>query len=457
VAWHGGWHLCVRVRGTCPALLSPSSSPPPSPPPPSLRSHFAESIAERVYDRVTSMDRLRKTLDDALADYNENNAAMNLVLFDDAMRHVCRIARIILNPSGHALLVGVGGSGKQSLSRLAAHICGYRVYQITISGNYGLSDLKEDLKAMYNLAGVKEEGVMFLFTDSQITNERFLVSMNDLLASGNIPDLFTVEEMDSIVNAMVNKVKAIGQTPDRANCISYFLNQVRRNLHVVLCFSPVGDDFRTRAKKFPALVNSTVIDWFQPWPKEALHSVGVKFLKDIELGSDTVREGIEKFMPHSFEVVNKMAQRYYSTDRRYVYTTPKSYLELVKLYKQMLRNKRQESAFAIDRLSNGLRRLRETAAAVAKIEEDLKVKLVAAEEKRATSEGIAAEVAANKAIVETETAKANALAAECSAIAARAGAIRTDAEKDLEAAIPAVERAMEALNTLDKKDLGECR
>jgi hypothetical protein len=45
--------------------------------------------------------------------------------------------------------VGVGGSGKQSLSRLASYICGYRVYQITISGTYGLGDLKEDLKTMY--------------------------------------------------------------------------------------------------------------------------------------------------------------------------------------------------------------------------------------------------------------------------------------------------------------------
>jgi dynein heavy chain len=419
--------------------------------------HFSESIAERLYDRVTSMEKLRHTLDEALREYNETYAAMNLVLFDDAMRHVCRIARIILNPSGHALLVGVGGSGKQSLSRLAAHICGYRVYQITISGTYGISELKDDLKAMYQLAGVKEEGVMFLFTDSQITNERFLVSMNDLLASGNIPDLYTTEDMDGIVNAMVNKVKAVGLTPDRANCWNYFLTQVRRNLHVVLCFSPVGDDFRTRAKKFPALVNCTVIDWFQPWPKEALHSVGVKFLKEIDLGSDAVREGIEKFMPFSFETVNKAAQKYFQTDRRYVYTTPKSYLELLKLYKQLLKTKRSESAAAIDRLSNGLKKLRDTAAAVAKIEEDLKVKLVQAEEKRTTSEGIAAEVAANKAIVEAETGKANVLAAECSAIAERASAIREDAERDLEAAIPAVQRAMEALNTLDKKDLGECK
>lgn len=44
---------------------------------------------------------------------------------------------------------------------------------------------------LYNKAGIKEEGTMFLFTDSQISNERFLVYINDMLASGNIPDLYT--------------------------------------------------------------------------------------------------------------------------------------------------------------------------------------------------------------------------------------------------------------------------
>ena len=94
--------------------------------------------------------------------------------------------------------------------------------------------------------------------------------MNDLLASGNIPDLYSVEEADEIANLMTPKVKALGLTPDRPVCLSTFLGNVRRNLHVVLCFSPVGDDFRTRAKKFPALVNSTVIDWFQVSPARTM-------------------------------------------------------------------------------------------------------------------------------------------------------------------------------------------
>ena len=63
-----------------------------------------------------------------------------------------RISRIVLNEGGHALLVGVGGSGKQSLSRLAAFICHYVVIQIVISSTYSISDLKEDLKVMYTKA-----------------------------------------------------------------------------------------------------------------------------------------------------------------------------------------------------------------------------------------------------------------------------------------------------------------
>lgn len=90
-------------------------------------------------------DKLETYIDEALKEYNDNFAVMNLVLFEDAMKHVCRISRIILPPSGHALLVGVGGSGKQSLSKLSSFVMSYNTFMITIHATYGMSDLKTDL------------------------------------------------------------------------------------------------------------------------------------------------------------------------------------------------------------------------------------------------------------------------------------------------------------------------
>ena len=103
------------------------------------------------------MDYVSQRLRDALREYNEINAAMDLVLFDDAMKHVCKISRIISASAGHALLVGVGGSGKQSLSRLASSICQFRTTTIMISSTYGLNELKIDLQAMYTTCSEKRE------------------------------------------------------------------------------------------------------------------------------------------------------------------------------------------------------------------------------------------------------------------------------------------------------------
>ena len=97
---------------------------------PLLSCHFSQGIGEPKYMPVTSFPDLNKILVEALDGYNEINAAMNRVLFEDAICHILRINRILESPRGNALLVGVGGSGKQSLSRLAAYISSLEVFQV---------------------------------------------------------------------------------------------------------------------------------------------------------------------------------------------------------------------------------------------------------------------------------------------------------------------------------------
>lgn len=87
--------------------------------------------------------------------------------------------------------------------------------------------------------------------------------------------------------------------------------------------------------KFPAIVNCTVIDIFHSWPKDALFSVGKKILSTVDLGCDEERNVVERFLPFSFEAVNKETIKFKSKENRYVYTTPKSYLELIKVYRKL--------------------------------------------------------------------------------------------------------------------------
>lgn len=156
-------------------------------------------VGEPKYMPVKDWATLHRLLSEAMVSYNDLVAAMNLVLFEDAMMHVCRINRILESPRGSALLVGVGGSGKQSLSRLAAFISSLEVFQIQLKKGYGIVDLKLELAVLYNKSGLKNLGIVFLMTDAQVANEQFLVLINDMLASGEVPDLFAEDEVENII------------------------------------------------------------------------------------------------------------------------------------------------------------------------------------------------------------------------------------------------------------------
>merc|ERR1719272_440322 len=98
--------------------------------------------------------------------------------------------------------------------------------------------------------------------------------MNNVLNSGDVPNLYKNEDTDQISMACRSQCVSAGMTPTKANIFSCYVVRVKANLHVVLAFSPVGDAFRTRLRFFPSLVNCCTIDWFAEWPAEALYSVG---------------------------------------------------------------------------------------------------------------------------------------------------------------------------------------
>ncbi|XP_061561508.1 dynein heavy chain 9, axonemal isoform X3 [Phycodurus eques] len=422
-----------------------------------LYCHFARSLGEAKYMAVESWSSLRKSLLEVLDSYNEVNATLNLVLFEDAMAHICRINRILESPRGNALLVGVGGSGKQSLTRLAAFISNLEIFQITLRKGYGITDLKSDLALLYIKAGVKNIGTVLLMTDAQVADERFLVLVNDLLASGEIPDLFPDDEVENIIGSVRPEVRSSGLMDTRENCWKFFIDRVRRQLKVALCFSPVGSKLRVRSRKFPALVNCTAIDWFHEWPREALESVSLRFLQEVDTIEPQVKESVSKFMAYIHTSVNQTSKEYLANERRYNYTTPKSFLEQIKLYQSLLGQRSKDLSSKMERLENGLQRLNSTSAQV----DDLKAKLAAQEvelkQKNDDADKLIQVVGVETEKVSKEKAVADDEEEKVAAMAVVVCGKQKDCEEDLTKAEPALIAAQDALNTLNKNNLTELK
>ncbi|XP_031213696.1 dynein heavy chain 11, axonemal isoform X3 [Mastomys coucha] len=419
--------------------------------------HFASGREDPCYMPVKDWEGLKAVLTEMVDNYNELHSAMHLVLFEDAMQHVCRISRILQTPQGHALLVGVGGSGKQSLSRLAAYICSLEVFQITLTEGYGTQELQVDLANLYVRTGAKNMPTVFLLTDAHVLDESFLVLINDLLASGDIPDLFSDEDMDKIISGIRNEVRSLGIVDSRENCWAFFLARVRQHLKMVFCFSPVGHTLRVRAQKFPAIVNCTAIDWFHAWPQEALVSVSRRFIEEIEGIESQHKDSISLFMAHVHTSVKEVSAWYYQNERRYNYTTPRSFLEQISLFKSLLKKKREEVQLKKEHLGNGIQKLRTTASQVGNLKSRLASQEAELQLRNHDAEALITKIGLQTEKVSREKAIADAEERKVAAIQTEASQKQKECEADLLKAEPALVAAKDALNTLNRVNLTELK
>ena len=327
----------------------------------------------KLYEEISNKTKLFNQLEASLDDYNMSNTGkMNLVFFDDCMDHILRISRILRQPRGNAMMIGVGGSGKQSATRLASYMLEIEFKQIEITKRFGPAEFKEFLKELMFTTGIDRTPICFTLTDTQIISELFVEDINSILNTGEVSNLMEPEDKDKIVEGVRPIMAQLGRVDTLENIQATFVEGVRDYLHINLCMSPVGDTLRVRCRMFPSLVNCCTLDWFSRWPESALYYVSSAFLKDLTLKEEENRKALAEMCMIIHTTVEDVSEDFWRTLRRRVYTTPKSYLDLINLYLSALEQKRTEFNINKTRLATGIKKLTDTNTNIAELREQIK-------------------------------------------------------------------------------------
>jgi dynein heavy chain len=326
-----------------------------------------------------------------------------------------------------------------------------------VTRGYGIAEFREELKGFVLQAGVDNKAVMFLVTDTQIVDECFMEDINNMLGSGQVPNLFAPEETERVIADMRPILVKQGQPDTVDNCMRAFIERVRDNLHIVLCVSPVGDSLRVRCRKFPGLINCCTIDWYLPWPEAALESVAERLLAPVELPSDEIRACLVQACVQVHTSINIAAEHFVNELSRPTYTTPKSYLNAIQLYIGMLTSTCTRMEESRNRLSNGVVKLEETTTVVEQLKLELGRLMPTLKIKSEETELLLKEVAMERqeaSVVQERVAKEK---TEVNTQAAEVSVLQADAQKELDKALPALNSAIRALDGLEKKDITELK
>ncbi|XP_074107880.1 dynein heavy chain 2, axonemal kl-2 [Cotesia typhae] len=438
--------------------------------------------AWNIYEDLQDMDPVRCHIERQMEEYNTSPEVvrLNLVLFGEAVEHICRIARVISQPRGNMLLVGIGGSGRQSLSKIASYITELKVFQVQVTKQYGVPEFREDLKRLYSMTGVDNKPTSFLFHDSQVVEELFLEIINSMLGTGQISNLYKPDEIEEIKNSLTKGAMKEGIIPTAESIQLFMIERVRANMHIMLCMNPIGEKFRNRLRQYPSLINCTTIDWFLAWPREALLEVGNKFLMNLSFVTtitgvdkpepkrstaappiyslqERMVEGVTATFALIHDTVIQYSKRMEIEMSRYCYVTPGNFLELVVGYKKMLENRRRKVAEQANKLNGGLTKINETKDKVNDMAVELEVTQRQVLKATEDCEEYLLTIATQKRDADDTQKNVTARSIRIEKESEECKKLESVARADLETVEPALDRAMKALDTLNKKDLAEIK
>ncbi|KAG1714031.1 Dynein heavy chain 3, axonemal [Nymphon striatum] len=436
---------------------------------------------EKIYDEIKNVDEITVVMKKYLQKYNmQHKIPMKLVMFTYIVEQVSKICRILSQKDGHALLIGMSGSGKKSATKLATFIQQHEMYEIKATKNYSDIEWRDDLKKVvilffrldkimetpaadftrfYHDKGMENKMVTFLLQDNQM-NQSFYEDLNTLLNTADITQLFTIEEKNEVVENMRQTMGEEKTEEDISEIVLYdmFLQRVKQNLHIVLVMkffdrkNASSTLTRKKLSSYPSLVSCSQIIWFPDWPKTAFDAVTEDSFKEFQLTDDAMK-GVNTTCQKIHQDVKKVSENLFESTNYDNTVDPSLYLELMSTIRKLLLKKREELSTERQRYIAGLEKLQFAEDQVLVMQSELSVLQPQLKSTSDETEKLMIQIEKNTIDVEG---KKEIVAADEAAInnaAAAAQRMKDECEADLTQAAPALESAVVALNTLKQSDI----
>ncbi|EFA11266.2 Dynein heavy chain, cytoplasmic-like Protein [Tribolium castaneum] len=395
----------------------------------------------------TDICKLKEIATNCLREYNRDNLnKIDLVLFDHALEHLSKICRILSIPYCNLIQVGMCGTGRQTLVKLACLIMNQNFFKIEITEKYKLDDWHRTVKAFLKEAGGYGRPCTFFLKEGQIVIDTILDDLNYLLKSGEIPFIYSLEEKQELLDVVRASMQEEQPNIDESSESIFLYHQKRckENLHIIFSFNSANSKFRDYIKQYSSLRKFCEINYLKKWPKEALESIAKVWIQDLNINDETKSKVV-----NAFSYFHQEGEQISNG----VHVTPGSYLEFIRLYVDLVNFKqkkiqdvKQRYLAALEKLSFAALQISEMQKSLADYQPQLEAMTVKAIEMAKQIETETNEVEKASNLVKKDEATANEQAAA-------AQILKLDCEADLAQAIPILEDAISALNTLKPTDI----